>query len=228
MPQEDLFAALGTSETSVTEVCEDVWLLKNYLGGQISDWLEELRQVVRLAPMRQMQTPTGKKMSVRTSSCGDWGWVGGIGGYRYEARQPETDTPWPALPSLVAPFISLLSRDLESRGCHLVTGFEPDSGLLNLYGPGARMGMHQDRDEQSFNDPIVSLSFGLPVTFLMGGFERSGPTLKILLEHGDVLVFGGASRLRYHGVRALQPGLHGELGEQRLNLTLRRAGGNRQ
>jgi alkylated DNA repair protein (DNA oxidative demethylase) len=165
-----------------------------------------------------MTTPGGYTMSVAMTSCGALGWVTDRRGYRYDAVDPERDAPWPAMP----PALRALAADAAAAAGF--GGFAPDSCLINLYEPGARLSLHQDRNERDFAQPIVSVSLGLPATFLLGGLSRKDPAQAIPLAHGDVVVFGGKARLAYHGVKPLKPGAHPLLGSRRVNLTFRRAG----
>jgi len=165
-----------------------------------------------------MITPGGLPMSVTTSNCGALGWVSDKNGYRYAARDPKTGTPWPAMPSS---FRQLAEQAANTAGFGY---FNSDACLINCYRPGAKMGLHQDKDEQDFTQPIVSVSLGIPAMFQMGGFARGDKTLKLPLYHGDVLVWGGESRLRFHGVMPLKPANHPALGECRINLTFRKGG----
>jgi alkylated DNA repair protein (DNA oxidative demethylase) len=180
--------------------------------------LEALEQVLEQAPPRRMTTPNGLRMSVAMSNCGPLGWVSDRAGYRYEPVDPLSGRPWPALP---APFLRLARSAAEAAG---FAGFEPDACLVNRYEPGTRLSLHQDRDERDFGAPIVSVSLGLPAVFLFGGLRRGDPAARVPLEHGDVVVWGGPSRLRYHGVLPLAAGHHPRLGARRVNLTFRRAG----
>lgn len=164
-----------------------------------------------------MVTPGGHAMSVAMTNCGPLGWVSDRRGYRYSPVDPVTGQPWPALPSV---FLELARSTALIAGYN---GFAPDACLINCYVPGASMGLHQDRDETDFTQPIVSVSLGLPAIFLFGGRHRSDPVQRLELQHGDVVVFGGDSRLNYHGIRRLAPGHHSRLGAQRINLTFRRA-----
>ena len=153
------------------------------------------------------------------TNCGPLGWVTEPSGYRYDAIDPQRGAPWPAMP---ASFRRLAQRAAAEAG---FDGFEPDACLVNRYQPGAKLSLHQDKDERDYGAPIVSVSLGLPATFLFGGTRRADPTQRVPLEHGDVVVWGGPSRLRYHGVLALKDGLpHVRLGLTRVNLTFRRAG----
>jgi alkylated DNA repair protein (DNA oxidative demethylase) len=192
-------------------------LLRGLVEATTPELLAELRAVLAAAPLRQLSTPGGKPMSVATTSCGSLGWHSDRRGYRYSPIDPQSGHPWPPLP---ATFLRLASVAAERAG---YPDFVPDSGLVNRYQPGARMSLHQDRDERDFAQPIVSLSLGIAATFLLGGAARSDRPQRIRLEHGDVVVFGGPARLRFHGVLPVAAADHPELGEQRVNLTLRRA-----
>jgi DNA oxidative demethylase len=165
-----------------------------------------------------MQTPGGFRMSVAMSNCGALGWVTDRAGYRYEARDPETGDFWPPMPTSLRE----LARLAAARAGY--EGFDPDACLVNRYEPGARMTLHQDKNERDFDAPIVSVSLGLPATFLFGGLARSDRPVRVALEHGDVVVWGGPSRLRFHGVMPLAEGEHPRLGRMRVNLTFRKAG----
>jgi alkylated DNA repair protein (DNA oxidative demethylase) len=177
-----------------------------------------VRAVQEAAPPRRMTTPGGYTMSVAMTSCGALGWVTDRKGYRYDPRDPATDEPWPAMPAALR---ALAARAAAAGG---FPDFAPDSCLINLYEPGARLSLHQDRNERDFAQPIVSVSLGLPAVFLLGGGKRTDPTQPVGLAHGDVLVFGGPARLAYHGVKPLRPGVHPALGTSRINLTFRKAG----
>lgn len=200
------------------EVLTDVVLLRRFVAPVENDIFTALTSMIQLAPLRQMVTPGGFTMSVATASCGDLGWVSDKKGYRYAASDPLTDKPWPIMP---ASFKQLAQQAANAAGFN---GFEPDACLINQYQVGARMGLHQDKDEQDFNQPIVSVSLGLPAMFQIGGFARTDKALKLALYHGDVLVWGGESRLRFHGVLPIKTGNHPALGATRINLTFRKAG----
>jgi len=164
-----------------------------------------------------MQTPGGHQMSVAMTNCGEVGWVTDRGGYRYDPVDPATGRPWPAIPKS---FVQLAAEAAAAGG---FADFEPDACLINRYAPGARMSRHQDRDEREFAAPIVSVSLGLPAVFLFGGLKRSDRPARYRLEHGDVVVWGGPSRLAFHGVAPLADGDHALIGRQRINLTFRTA-----
>jgi alkylated DNA repair protein (DNA oxidative demethylase) len=179
--------------------------------------VEAVNKVLGEAPLRTMVTPRGP-MSVRMTNCGALGWVSDANGYRYDANDPLTGRPWPAIP---ATLLALAARCAADAG---FPDFSPDACLVNQYLPGAQMGLHQDRDERDFTHPIVSVSLGLPARFTIGGATRKDPTFDVTVEHGDVVVFGGPARRMLHGVKKLAPGHHADLGAQRINLTFRRAG----
>jgi alkylated DNA repair protein (DNA oxidative demethylase) len=176
-----------------------------------------LRKIVREAPFRRMMTPGGHQMSVAMTNCGDAGWVTDQRGYRYDGADPESGRQWPQMPDA---FRELARRAAEEGG---FAGFTPDACLINRYVPGARMSLHQDKDEEDFAAPIVSVSLGLPATFMFGGPKRSDKTQRYRLQHGDVVVWGGPSRLFFHGVAPLADGEHPLFGRQRINLTFRKA-----
>jgi DNA oxidative demethylase len=171
--------------------------------------------VISLCPPRRMVTPGGKPMSVAMSNCGRLGWVSDHAGYRYAAEDPLTGRPWPEMPAVLA---ALAAETAAEAG---FPGFAPEACLINLYELESRMGAHQDRDERDLDAPIVSVSFGLSARFRIGGTGRGGPTRSFVLDHGDVLVFGGPARLAYHGVDRVIPGQHPRLGARRLNITFR-------
>ena len=173
--------------------------------------------VAAVSPFRVMAVPSGAKMSAAITNCGAAGWVSDRRGYRYQAHDPETGRAWPEMPEV---FRDLATRAAAQAG---FAGFVPDVCLMNRYAPGAKMGLHQDRDEVDYSAPIVSVSLGLPAVFLWGGPERSGRTVRLPLASGDVVVWGGAERLYFHGIAPVKQGHHRLLGAVRLNLTFRRA-----
>jgi alkylated DNA repair protein (DNA oxidative demethylase) len=179
--------------------------------------LAQIAAIEAAAPFRHLTTPGGQRMSAAMTNCGDAGWVSDRRGYRYGADDPLSGAPWPAMPPL---FLDLARRAAARAGFE---GFSPDACLVNRYAPGARMGAHQDRDEAAMDQPIVSVSLGLPATFLWGGTQRGGRMTRLPLLHGDVVVWGGPSRLVFHGVEALKDGDHPLTGRLRYNLTFRRA-----
>ena len=164
-----------------------------------------------------MVTPGGFQMSVAMTNCGSVGWVTDRTGYRYDPRDPGSGASWPAMPDI---FLTLARDAALDAG---FAGFVPDACLINRYGPGARLSLHQDKDERDYGQPVVSVSLGLPAIFQFGGLKRGDRPLKVPLHHGDVVVWGGPARLVYHGVLALKDGEHPALGRRRLNLTFRKA-----
>jgi DNA oxidative demethylase len=177
--------------------------------------LQSIEAVIAQAPLRHMQTPGGHTMSVRTTSCGALGWVSDARGYRYSAHDPLSGQPWPAMPDGL---LHLAQRAAALAG---YAHFVPNACLVNVYVPGAKMSLHQDKDEQDFCAPIVSVSLGLPAVFLFGTSSRNDRPQRHRLAHGDVVVWGGPSRLAFHGVAPLADGQHALLGRRRVNLTFR-------
>lgn len=177
----------------------------------------DLYNVISAAPFRHMITPNGYTMSVAMTNCGSYGWVSDRHGYRYDTNDPLTGIPWPEIPES---FLKLASSAAATAG---FKNFVPDVCLVNRYEPGAKLSLHQDKDELDFEQPIVSVSLGVPATFLFGGLKRKDTPERILLEHGDVVVWGGIDRLRYHGVLPLKETQHPFAGNQRINLTFRKA-----
>ena len=198
-------------------MAEGAVLLRGFARPRDTELIAALRLITEQAPFRHMQTPGGHEMSVAMTNCGALGWVTDRTGYRYDAIDPQSGQNWPAMPPV---FLDLATQAAEAAG---FAGFTPDACLINRYEPGARMSLHQDRDEQDFDNPIVSVSLGLPAIFLFGGAKRSDKPGRYRLEHGDVVVWGGPSRLFFHGVAPLADGEHALLGRARINLTFRRA-----
>lgn len=209
---------LVTSDYSLIPLADEAFLLKGFLLKDDRAILAELSDLTPEAPFRHMVTPDGYSMSVSMTNCGQRGWVTDRQGYRYDTCDPLSGRPWPVMPFL---FHHLAEAAAEAAGFF---GFKPDACLINRYVPGARLSLHQDKDELDYSQPIVSFSLGLPAIFDFGGLARKAPVTPWQLEHGDVVVWGGSSRLRYHGVRPLKKGSHPLLGEHRINMTFRRAG----
>ncbi|MET0292551.1 MAG: DNA oxidative demethylase AlkB [Steroidobacteraceae bacterium] len=178
---------------------------------------DALEDITASSPFRHMQTSRGLELSVAMTSCGQRGWITDRRGYRYVEIDPETGRPWPAMPESWRE----LARAAAAAGGY--ENFEPDACLVNAYVPGARMGLHQDRDEADLRQPVVSISFGLEAKFLFGGLARSDRAARLPLRHGDVVVWGGPSRLAFHGVAPLKDGAPTRFGQRRINLTFRRA-----
>ncbi len=193
-------------------------ILRGFALPSIDDLLKALNDALSQSPFRQMQTPGGYTMSAQLSSCGSLGWVTDANGYRYSPIDPVSAKPWPAMPAV---FLELAQASAKVAGFN---DFVPDACLINRYVPGAKMSLHQDKNERSYSTPIVSISLGLPAIFQFGGFERTDPAQRISLFHGDIVVWGGVDRLRYHAIMPIQPGHHSLLGGQRINITLRKAG----
>lgn len=190
-------------------------LLRGFALGETEALWQALVPVLNAAPLRRMLTPGGRQMSVAMTSCGTWGWVTDQAGYRYTHTDPTTQALWPAMPPLLS---QLASRSAAAAGFE---GFQPNACLINRYEAGTRMTAHQDKDEGNITQPIVSVSLGLPILFLWGGLHRTTRAHPVLLEHGDVLVWGNKARLHYHGVKPLAPGMHPLTGPTRFNLTFR-------
>ncbi|WP_213940532.1 DNA oxidative demethylase AlkB [Pseudomonas sp. dw_612] len=215
----DLFADSEPEQTPRREqIGEQSYILRGFALPLIDRLLPALEAVLLAAPFRQMVTPGGFTMSVALSSCGILGWTTDRSGYRYTRNDPQTGKPWPAMPEV---FFELAQAAAREAG---FADFVPDSCLINRYIPGAKMSLHQDKDEGSYAAPIVSVSLGLPAMFLFGGFERSDKSQRVPLFHGDIVVWGGVDRLRYHGVLPIKDGQHAQLGEMRINFTFRTAG----
>jgi alkylated DNA repair protein (DNA oxidative demethylase) len=214
----DLFTPHGGAEA----LADGAVLLRGFAGGDAESLFRAVLEIAEDAPFRLMVTPGGFTMSVAMTNCGQAGWVTDRGGYRYDARDPQTGRPWPAMPPA---FADLALRAAAEAG---FAEFRPESCLINRYAPGARMSLHQDRNERDFGQPIVSVSLGVPAIFLIGGSERTVPRRRVRLVHGDVVVFGGPARLAFHGVKRLDapdPAQHHpRLGDARFNLTFRKAG----
>jgi alkylated DNA repair protein (DNA oxidative demethylase) len=215
----DLFADDALEQQPRDEqIGEQSWVLRGFAVPVIDELLPALDGILAAAPLRHMMTPGGFSMSVGTSSCGALGWITDRSGYRYSAVDPLSGKPWPDMPEV----LSELAQTAAQRAGF--ADFHADSCLINQYVPGAKMSLHQDKDENAYAAPIVSLSLGLPAMFLFGGFLRSDKSQRIPLLHGDMVVWGGVDRLRFHGVLPIKPGQHPRLGERRINLTLRVAG----
>ncbi len=181
--------------------------------------VDDIRNVVRVAPLMAPVTPQGREMSVRMTSAGTYGWVTDRTGYRYETRHP-SGAEWPKIPA------SILEIWQQVSGVDRL----PDSCLVNFYGEGARMGMHQDKDEKDFSAPVLSVSLGDDARFRLGGKQRKGPTQSVTLRSGDVMLLAGKTRMAFHGIDRIYPQTSGLLdhhstvfpGGGRINLTLRR------
>ena len=214
----DLFSHLDDTIVYKEEIGPGAVVLRGCALKDQMPLLAALNEVIALAPLRQMTTPGGYQMSVAMTNCGPLGWVTDRTGYRYEAIDPESGQRWPPLPAL---FLKLAQSAATQAG---FPDFIPDACLINQYKPGAKLSLHQDKDERDFHAPIVSVSLGLPALFLFGGPTRTDKTSRVPLHHGDVVVWGGPARLNYHGILPLKAGYHPFMGACRLNLTFRKAG----
>jgi alkylated DNA repair protein (DNA oxidative demethylase) len=212
----DLFD-IGDVRPVWERIADGATLLRGFARPIERELIAALGEIAEQAPYRHMQTPGGHQMSVAMTNCGSAGWVTDRTGYRYDSADPDSGKPWPLMPPI---FRELAGQAAAQAG---FAGFVPDACLINRYQPGARMSLHQDRDERDFENPIVSVSLGLPAIFLFGGPKRSDRPQRYRLEHGDVVVWGGPSRLFFHGVAPLADGEHHLLGRQRINLTFRKA-----
>ncbi|OQW59549.1 MAG: alpha-ketoglutarate-dependent dioxygenase AlkB [Proteobacteria bacterium SG_bin9] len=212
-----LFDAIPSFNPAREAMGEDAVLLRGKALLVESKLLNAVRAITAKAPFRQMTTPGGFIMSVAMTNCGTAGWVTDRTGYRYDRLDPISGLPWPAMPDC---FLQLASDAAEAAG---FPDFVPDACLINCYRPGTRLSLHQDKDERDHAHPIVSVSLGLPATFQFGGMTRNAPVRKFALHHGDIAVWGGRSRLCYHGVTELKDGEHETVGRMRINLTFRRA-----
>lgn len=213
----DLFEGAEPAGPEREAMAEGALLLRGTALPFEDALLAAIAAVTVAAPFRHLVTPGGFTMSVAMTNCGAAGWVSDRSGYRYDARDPETGRPWPAMPDA---FRALAEAAAAEAG---YPGFAPDACLINRYEPGARLSLHQDRNERDLAQPIVSVSLGLPARFQFGGLKRTDPVATHALRHGDVAVWGGPSRLRFHGVAALKDGDHPKLGRMRINLTFRGA-----
>ena len=193
-------------------------LLRGFAGDVAEALIQATDQLIAAAPLRHLVVPGGHTMSVAMSNCGALGWTSDRNGYRYSATDPLSGQRWPAMPDC---FAGLAARAAAEAG---FDGFRPDACLINRYEPGARLSLHQDKDEGDLSAPIVSVSLGLPAVFLFGSTRRSDRPARYRLQHGDMAVWGGPARLAYHGVAPLADGEHARLGRQRINLTFRCAG----
>ena len=209
---ESLFAA-PARET----IAKGATLLRGFARDVAARLMDDVAKIVEAAPFRHMVTPGGFRMSVAMTNCGQAGWVSDAKGYRYDAGDPVTGMVWPAMP----PAFRQLAVDSAREAGY--QGFDADACLINRYEPGARLTLHQDRNERDYSAPIVSVSLGLPAVFLFGGASRKDRPRRMRLESGDIVVWGGAARLAYHGIASLKDGEHPLTGRCRINLTFRKA-----
>lgn len=211
----DLFAGMAAPATET--LADGAVILRGFALDEAPALLDAIGAIAAAAPFRHLVTPGGFRMSVAMTNCGAVGWISDRRGYRYGPDDPETGRPWPAMPAL---FQALAARAARAAG---FPGFAPEACLVNCYTPGTRLTLHQDRDEGNLSHPIVSVSLGVPAIFLFGGLERKDRPRRVRLEHGDVAVWGGPSRLAFHGIDTLKEGAHPLTGAIRYNLTFRKA-----
>jgi DNA oxidative demethylase len=209
---------LRDTRPSREPIANGAYLLRGFALEHATALLAQIENIEFTAAFRYLETPGGFPMSVAMTNCGALGWVSDRRGYRYTTHDPLSGQPWPSMPML---FLSLAEAAAKAAGFEY---FKPDACLINRYRPGARLTLHQDKDESDFSAPIVSVSLGLPAVFLFGGNIRKDKQRRVPLEHGDVMVWGAAARLHHHGVLPLKDGHHPLLERQRVNLTFRRAG----
>jgi alkylated DNA repair protein (DNA oxidative demethylase) len=198
-------------------IADGAVLLRGFAAAHTCVLVEAIRAIAAAAPFRNMVTPGGARMSVAMTNCGDAGWITDRRGYRYSRVDPVSRRAWPSMPES---FRTLAARAAAAGGYE---GFEPDACLINRYEPGARLSLHQDRDERDFGAPVVSVSLGLPIVFLFGGLRRTDRPRRVWLESGDMIVWGGPARLAFHGTATLACGVDPLTGGCRINLTLRKA-----
>jgi alkylated DNA repair protein (DNA oxidative demethylase) len=213
----DLFTDTPEANGELETLAPGAKLLRGSAAPATAALLSAIKRVTDRAPLRIMTTRGGHRMSVAMTNCGAAGWVSDERGYRYDAVDPATGRHWPAMPDVFAG----LAAEAAAR-CGFCD-FTPDACLINSYAPGARLSLHQDKNERDLKEPIVSVSLGLPAVFLFGGAHRAERPRRVPLAHGDIVVWGGPARLFYHGVMPLKDGAHSALGRQRVNLTFRRA-----
>lgn len=212
----DLFDDFAEINPRRINLAEDAVILRGYTTDLAANLIKSIDAIFAQTPLRQMQTPNGYTMSVRTTSCGTLGWVSDARGYRYELTDPLTGQHWPPMPQI---FLELAKNAAQEAGFN---NFIPDSCLINSYETGTKLSLHQDKNESDFSAPIVSVSLGLPAIFLFGGNVRSERPQRHRLEHGDVAIWGGTSRLAFHGIEPLIDGTHPLTGKRRINLTFRK------
>ncbi|MDH0681115.1 DNA oxidative demethylase AlkB [Achromobacter animicus] len=214
----DLFGGDDPAQHGRVTIGPQSVVLRGFALPTVDALLAGVDDVTAQAPFRHMATPGGYTMSVALTNCGDLGWTTDARGYRYSRIDPVSGQPWPAMPQA---FRQLAQDAAREAG---FPDFAPDACLVNRYEPGSRLSLHQDRNERDFNAPIVSVSLGMPAMFLFGGDDRADRAARVPLFHGDVVVWGGVDRLRFHGVMPLKDLPHPRLGSQRINFTIRKAG----
>lgn len=213
----DLFSNLPAPSCEKQPLAEGAVLLRGFAAKEARILWDALTRILAVAPFRHMTTPGGFRMSVAMTNCGDVGWVSDAAGYRYAPIDPLTGFHWPEMP---VPFRQLAKSAAVAAE---FDDFNPDACLVNCYEPGARLTLHQDKDEHDYSQPIVSVSLGLPAVFLWGTNTRKDRPRRIRLESGDVVVWGGPARKFYHGIAPLVDGEDPVTGRCRINLTFRKA-----
>jgi alkylated DNA repair protein (DNA oxidative demethylase) len=208
----DLFS---NTRPAVEEIYPDMFLLANFV--ETIPLMKSVANILAVSPFRKMMTPNGHKTGIALTNCGDYGWISDRQGYRYSADDPITNKPWHIMPES---FLMLANNASEAAGYHQ---FIPDACLINHYPIGSKLNSHQDKNEQNFNHPIVSISIGLPATFQVFGNQRAGKPLNVELYDGDIVVWGGSSRLAYHGIKSIKPDPHNPNLVERINITFRKA-----
>ncbi|MFD1260258.1 DNA oxidative demethylase AlkB [Entomomonas asaccharolytica] len=213
MITDDLFK--NDSELNQIRLGEGTLLIRHFIASYASEIIKELEKITKQAPFRKMLTPNGHKMSVAMTNCGEIGWITDLKGYHYTQQDPITQRKWPDMPNLF--------RELALQAANFAgyPNFKPDGCLINRYLVGSKLSLHQDKDEKNLKAPIVSFSLGIPATFQWGGLKRTDRLEKLILSHGDVLVWGGVDRLRFHGILPIKANTHQTLGAQRINITFR-------
>ncbi len=215
-----MISHIGLYSEELIKIVDDAFVMPGLFVERTAKILSAIDAILSQAPFRYMTTPGGSRMSVAMTNCGSLGWVTDRQGYRYSKLDPETNLPWPAMPPL---FLEIAQVAATKAG---FKWFVPDACLINQYQAGARMALHRDKDEQDATAPIVSISLGLNATFMFGGAQRSDRPQRIILEHGDAVVWGGTARFNFHGISSLNAGFHPIVGPQRINLTFRKVLGD--
>ncbi len=210
-PKNDLFGPVDSP------LGDGAVYLPRMAAGIADDLVNLVKESAKVAPFRFFETPMGRPMKIACTNLGPLGWVASRKGYGYSDVDPQTGLPWMAMPDWLIDFATHCARQAG------FFNFKPNACLINGYRPGVDLGMHQDKDEKDFSKPIVSISLGLTGVFKLGGLKRSDRIESLPLEHTDVIVFGGKSRMRFHGVAPVAEGRHPATGSRRINLTIREA-----
>lgn len=218
-PADTLFLPLDVPERAidVLSIGARAAVLTGFARERAPALFADMLEIAAISPFRRMVTPGGRGMSIAVTNSGDLGWVSDRTGYRFDPADPLTGRRWPAFPP------QFHNLAVEAAAVLGFVDFTPDACLINRYTAGARLSFHQDRNELDFSQPVVTVSLGLPAMFLWGGHERGDRPARVLLTHGDVMVWGGPDRLRFHGVGPLADGWHPLTGRARYSLTFRKA-----